>query len=220
MDINKDTEIYGSFSKTPGNLGCKRFNRAFRQNGINAIYKAFYSDNIQKSMEAVRTLKVKGCAISAPFKVEVIKHIDQITNGVSEVGACNTVLNKSGILFGYNTDYDAIYSFFKLYGQNKPTTVTVLGFGGYGKAAVKALEALELKVSIITRENWQTIKDIRSTIVFNCTPVKHLAVQINATNFFVDCDPETVTGKKLSFLQAERQFELYTGLTDYNFEEI
>ena len=43
--IDKDTKIYGSFSNNPGNNGCKFFNAQFKKEGINAIYKSFYSNN-------------------------------------------------------------------------------------------------------------------------------------------------------------------------------
>ena len=67
--INKDTKIYGSFSNNPGNNGCKFFNSKFKEDNINAIYKSFYSSNIRDSINAVKILGIKGCAISMPFKV-------------------------------------------------------------------------------------------------------------------------------------------------------
>ena len=37
--INKDTEIYCSFAKKAGNVGCKVFNTAFKYYDMNKIYK-------------------------------------------------------------------------------------------------------------------------------------------------------------------------------------
>ena len=78
--INKDTKIYCSFSSNPGNNGCKYFNNLFERKNINAIYKSFYSDNIQKSIEAVKTLNISGFAVSMPFKTQVLKYVDKLTN--------------------------------------------------------------------------------------------------------------------------------------------
>ena len=44
--INKDTEIYCSFSSNPGNNGCVFFNKVFKKKNIDAIYKSFYSNDI------------------------------------------------------------------------------------------------------------------------------------------------------------------------------
>jgi shikimate 5-dehydrogenase len=78
--INKNTKIYCSFSSNPGNNGCVFFNKKFQENNIDAIYKSFYSDNIKKSVEAVKTLGISGFAISMPFKTEILKHVDKQDN--------------------------------------------------------------------------------------------------------------------------------------------
>ena len=58
MLINKDTKIFCSFSSNPGNNGCEFFNTKFQENNINAIYKSFHSDDIVKSINAVKTLNI------------------------------------------------------------------------------------------------------------------------------------------------------------------
>ena len=72
MQINRDTKIYCSFSNNPGNNGCLFFNQKFQKENKNAIYKSFYSDNILQSVEAVKTLKISGFAVSMPFKIEIL----------------------------------------------------------------------------------------------------------------------------------------------------
>ena len=106
--INKDTKIYCSFSSNPGNNGCIYFNTKFQQNNINAIYKSFYSDNIQKSIEAIKTLDISGFAVSMPFKIEVLKYVNEIDLAAQEIGAANTIINKDGYLNEINnsTCYD------------------------------------------------------------------------------------------------------------------
>ena len=81
------------------------------------------------------------------------------------------------------------------------------------------------KVKIITRKNWDTLQDIESGLVFNCTPVEGLGQLFSENNkiCFIDADVKTSTGKRMAVLQAARQFELYTGkkfLTDYVLENL
>ena len=54
------------------------FNKQFQMHKINAIYKSFYSDNIKKSIEAVRSLHIRGFALSMPFKIKVLDHLNEI----------------------------------------------------------------------------------------------------------------------------------------------
>jgi len=59
-------------------------------------YVAFGSDTIQPIVAAVRTLGVRGLGVSMPHKISVIEHLDEISEAVKAIGACNTVVNASG----------------------------------------------------------------------------------------------------------------------------
>jgi shikimate dehydrogenase len=197
--IDKDTKIYCSFSSNPGNNGCVYFNTKFQQNGINAIYKSFYSDNIQKSIEAIKTLNFSGFAVSMPFKVEVLKYVDEIDLAAQEIGAANTIINVKGYLKAYNTDWVGVSKFL----LDKPKSLIILGNGGFSKAVQYACKSLNIDYQIITRNNWDKIPNLEGNI-FNATPI-----DVNIKGNFIDGRPFTPTGKIIAELQAEEQFKLY-----------
>ena len=85
-----------------------------------------------------------------------------------------------------------------------------MGNGGYSKAVQKAAKDLGYNPNIITRNNWDTIKDIKDSIIYNCTPVEN--IEVHESNDFIDCIVSTPTGKRLSWIQASYQFKLYTGM--------
>ena len=91
--INKDTDIYCSFSSNPGNSGCTYFNSIFKEKNINAIYKSFYSNNILDSLKAVKSLGIKGFAVSMPFKVEIVQYLEDLDSTALSIGAVKTILN-------------------------------------------------------------------------------------------------------------------------------
>ena len=72
--INKNTEIYCSFAKKAGDVGCKLFNSSFNYYGMDKIYKSFSVNNIQDAVNAVRTLDIKGFAVTMPFRIEVVDY--------------------------------------------------------------------------------------------------------------------------------------------------
>ena len=74
--INKDTEIYCSFAEKAGNVGCKLFNSSFNYYGMDKIYKSFSVNNIKDAVISVKTLNIKGFAVTMPFKIEVINYLD------------------------------------------------------------------------------------------------------------------------------------------------
>ena len=204
--INKDTEIYCSFAKKAGNVGCKLFNSAFNYYGIDAIYKSFSVDNIESAVNSVKTLNIKGFAITMPYKVQVLDYVDYMSNGVKAVGAANTIINEKGILSAYNTDYNAAK---EVLDECLGVDLYILGNGGYSRAVQCAAKDLNYKPNIISRNNWSQIKDIKDSIIYNCTPVEN--IEVDKSNDFIDCIVSTTTGKRLSWIQASHQFKLYTG---------
>jgi len=208
MIINKDTEIFCSFAKQAGNNGCNLFNPAFEYYKLNAIYKSFSVDNIEKAIEAARILNFRGFAVTMPFKKEAIKYVDDISDEVEDIGALNTVINIGGELIAYNTDFIAAETL--LNELDKTKKLFILGNGGYAAAVKYAAKTLGILYDIINRNNWKNIKDIKSSIIYNCTPVSN--IEIDKSNIFIDCSITSETGKRLSIIQAEHQFKLYTGL--------
>ena len=202
MQINKDTKIFCSFSKTPGNNGCFFFNEKFKENKLNAIYKSFYSDDIVKSINAVKALDICGFAVSMPFKKEIIKYVDEVDEVVKKIGSCNTVINSKGYLKAFNTDWIGVKKFFLQF-ETLPSKIVIAGNGGFSNAAQYAFQQMKISYAIVKRDNWHEL-DNTSNLIFNATPV-----QISNKNL-IDARPSTKHGKIIAMLQAEEQFKLYT----------
>jgi len=204
VTINKDTKIYGSFSANPGNNGCIFFNEAFEKYGINAIYKSFYSEDINKTIDAAKHLNFGGFALSMPLKIQVYDLLDEWDEAVVEIGACNTVLIKDGKLHGYNTDWIGV----KNYLLDSVDSLTILGDGGFSKAVQYLCKKKNISYEVITRKDWGKVYDLEG-YVFNATPI-----DIATKGLLIDGRPFTDTGKIIAKLQAIEQFKIYTGI-DY-----
>ena len=209
--VNKDTEIYCSFAKTAGNTGCQMMNSAFYYHGLNKIYKSFSIDNIEDAVNAVKALSIKGFAITMPYKKQVLGFVDDMEETVKCIGAANTVINTAGSLHAYNTDYLAAKDFLKdSFSCYSAEESYILGDGGYSAAVREAFRYYDIDPKVITRADWDGVKDIRDSLVYNCTPVENLP--IHESNRFIDCIVASSTGLRLATMQASHQYELYTGL--------
>ena len=206
--IDKNTEIYCSFAEKAGNTGCQMMNSAFYYYGLNKIYKSFSVSNIEDAVKSVRTLGIKGFAITMPYKVEVLKYVDECEVNVTEVGCANTVINDNNNLKAYNTDVYSADTILRDY--NNQQKLYIIGGGGYSKSVKWAGKINRFETEHKNRENWNEINDIRDSVVYNCTPVD-ITNEIHESNNFINCLVESETGKELARLQASKQFELYTG---------
>lgn len=201
MLINKNTKIYCSFSSNPGNNGCIFFNNKFQENNINAIYKSFYSDDIKKSIQAVKTLGIAGFAISMPFKTEVLQYVNELDTPVKEIGAANTVINNNGYLKAYNTDWLGVKKYL-----GNISFLTILGNGGFSKAIQYWCKQDNIKFKIVSRNEWNIIPNLKG-LIFNATPI-----DVKVKGILIDGRPYTPEGKIIAELQAEEQFKLYKNI--------
>ncbi len=202
--INKETKIYCSFSSNPGNNGCIFFNSEFKELNMNAIYKSFYSDDIKKSIEAVKILGIKGFALSMPFKIEALDYVDEVEDSARKIGSINTVVNKDGYLKGYNTDWVGVKKYFEI---RRFDSIYIIGNGGFSKAVQYTCDVMGIGFEVITRENWNIIEELEDKIIFNATPV-----DVNTDNFLIDGRPHTDAGREIALYQAKEQFKIYTGV--------
>lgn len=91
----------------------------------------------------------RGCNVTIPHKVHVIKFLDRAHSGVEDVGACNCIAPVQGQLVGFNTDTAGI-------DQAMPgvhDSVCIIGAGGAARAAIPSLDVMcALDIRILVRD--------------------------------------------------------------------
>lgn len=105
--VTDKTRILGVFGDPIGHsLSPAIQNAAFETLDIDMLYLPFHitPDGLAQAVSDIRTREMPGVNITIPHKVEVMSHLDIITEEASAIGAVNTVTNNNGILSGYNTD--------------------------------------------------------------------------------------------------------------------
>lgn len=117
--------------------------------------------------------------VTIPYKETVIPYLDFISSEAKEIGAINTIVNKNGKLYGYNTDYYGLRALIEKNGIDvKGKTCLILGSGGTSKTArcvLKQMDANNIyfvsrnkRDGFITYEEAKEIRDVN--IIINTTP--------------------------------------------------
>lgn len=121
----------------------------------------------------------EGINVTIPYKESVIEHLDYLSEEVVSIGAVNTIVNRGGKLYGYNTDYygiKALFSHARIEVCGK--TALVLGTGGTSKTAKKALIDMGAEVYRVSRSSKEDAISYdeaykyhsNAEIIFNATP--------------------------------------------------
>lgn len=74
--------------------------------------------------------------VTIPYKQTVIPYLDEVSDIATRIGAVNTIVNREGKLYGYNTDYYGMKALIDRVGLDlRGKKVLVLGTGGTSKTA-------------------------------------------------------------------------------------
>ena len=79
-------------------------NAVYKAENIDAVMLAFGSPDIAGLVAAIRTLPIQLAAVTMPHKQTIMPLLDEIDGTAKDIGAVNTVVNRKGVLTGYNTD--------------------------------------------------------------------------------------------------------------------
>jgi shikimate dehydrogenase len=136
--LNKDTTLCISLAGRPSNIGTRFHNYLYEELGLNFVYKAFTTGDIDAAIGGVRALGIRGCSVSMPFKEAVIPLVDELTASATAIDSVNTVVNTDGRLTAYNTDYEAVAELIGRHRLDPAAHVLLRGSGGMAKAVVAA----------------------------------------------------------------------------------
>ena len=130
--------------------------------------------------------------VTIPYKQTVIPYLDSVSDIARRIGAVNTIVNKNGKLYGYNTDYYGMKALIGRIGLVLSSKkVLILGTGGTSKTArvvaadLGASEILTVSrraaVGCITYEQAASIHS-DAQIIINTTP----------SGMYPDCDSKPI----------------------------
>ena len=128
-----------SLAARPSNIGTRFHNYLYGELGLNFVYKAFAPTNLAQAIAGVRGLPIRGCAVSMPYKEEVIALVDRMDASAAAIDSVNTIVNDDGVLTAYNTDYLAIARLLRDSAVPSTHSVLLRGSGGMAKAVAAAL---------------------------------------------------------------------------------
>ncbi|MBR5223880.1 MAG: shikimate 5-dehydrogenase [Clostridia bacterium] len=119
-----------------------------------------------------------GINVTIPYKQTVMPYLDFISDEAKSIGAVNTVVNKNGKLYGYNTDFFGLKALIEKNNvEILGKTVLILGSGGTSKTAnavCKSMSAKEIYTVSRSGENgtvsYDAAKKIKAEVIINTTP--------------------------------------------------
>lgn len=138
MEITGRTKLTGLIG-TPvaHSISPQMHNEAFRQLNLDYTYLAFdlAGKDLGTAVHGLQAIGAKGFNVTMPYKVQILKYMDELTPAAKIAQACNTVIIKDGKLIGHTTDGVGFMESVADAGHNIiGKKMTVLGAGGAATA--------------------------------------------------------------------------------------
>ena len=167
MNITSTTRLYAVIGDPiEHSLSPVMQNIAFQRLGLNSVYLAFRvkPHNLGNSITGLKSLGISGFNVTVPHKVSIMKYLDTIDGLAVDLGAVNTVVNKDGVLSGYNTDGAGALTALQEGGvELEGQKVVLLGAGGAAKALAFSIAPLAESLVILNRTELKA-RDLASSL--------------------------------------------------------
>tara|TARA_B100001765_G_C19474300_1_gene325576 strand:- start:430 stop:1275 length:846 start_codon:yes stop_codon:yes gene_type:complete len=182
-------------------------NSAFNELGYNIDFQIWETEEklLKDKIQSLRNENVLGCCITLPYKKKVMQYLDNIDNSATEIDAINWIINKNGILSGYNTDWLGFINSLDFYKKSiKNKTALIIGAGGSAKAICQGLIKGKVKSIIISNRTLKKAEEIKELFgnnqteiqiidykeLNNLTTLKEIDLIINATSLGMTGGPD------------------------------
>jgi shikimate dehydrogenase len=219
-------------------LSPKLHNAIYKTKQINAEMTSYAGENIEELVQLIRNKPLTLVAVTIPHKQTIMSYLDVIDEPAQAVGAVNTVINRNGVLIGYNTDIIGIkHALTDIKINNKNVLIVGAGGAAYAVAAVikseqgniyclnrtefKAKQLIEkfggkifslnqpLDIVINTVPDWQPILESIITSHMTVFDIVYNPIETKLLKLAKQRGAKTISGITMFEAQGRAQIELW-----------
>lgn len=178
-----EKHLYGLIGEKLGHsLSPQIHERIINHLGIKGHYDLYEleRERVGDAVKAFKLLGFNGINVTIPYKIDVIQHLDWISEEAEKIGAVNTIHFNDNKIFGYNTDYYGFGMMLDAFGVSvEGKKIAVLGTGGSASSVVCYFRDKGAKeIVLVSREEKDgciTYEELASSepmdIIVNTTPL-------------------------------------------------
>ena len=130
--------------------------------------------------------------VTIPYKQTLISYLDSISPVAQRIGAVNTIVNKDGKLYGYNTDYYGMKALVERVGIDlNGRKVLILGTGGTSKTAqVLAADLGAAEVLTVSRKKTEAYITYEEAVSDHCDA--QVIINTTPSGMYPNCEDRPI----------------------------
>lgn len=140
--------------------------------------------------------------VTIPYKQTVIPYLDSISSVARRIGAVNTIVNREGKLYGYNTDYYGMKALIEKVGVIlNGKKVLVLGTGGTSRTArVVAADMGAAEILTVSRRKTDEYIDYEGAVSVHADA--NVIINTTPSGMYPDCESKPIDVSSFSRLEG------------------
>ena len=158
------TKLFGLIgSPVSHSLSPKMHSHLAESLGIDAAYLAFdiKKEDLKSFLLGLKSVDVLGFNVTVPYKIDVIEYLDEVENDAKNMNSVNTVVNKNGKWYGYNTDGEGFCRYLLMEGcEIKDKNILVIGAGGAALGVCYKLAVNDARSITVTSRTKEKVNNI------------------------------------------------------------
>ena len=120
-----------------------------------ALYTRYELSDGSRLISKFKELKLSGANVTVPHKEAALAQCDVADETAAKIGSVNTLVSRSGKIYGYNTDAPGFLRAIGSFGQID--SALVLGAGGTARAVAYALKSRSVRVCVLNRSEGRLV---------------------------------------------------------------
>ena len=140
--------------------------------------------------------------VTIPYKQTVIPYLDEVSEIAQRIGAVNTIVNRDGRLFGYNTDYYGMKALIERVGLRlQGKKVLVLGTGGTSKTArVVAADLGASEILVVSRTKTNDYINYEDAVTLHADA--EIILNTTPAGMYPECETKPIDISRFSKLEG------------------
>jgi shikimate dehydrogenase len=159
-------------------------------------------EDLKDFITKIRTREVFGANVTIPHKIEVIRHMDELTTQAQEIGAVNTIYFENNKVIGHNTDGIGCIKAFEEYNINlKNKRIVIIGAGGASRAVCNSLATKTLEKIILLNIDLEMAKTLADEVTLKTKKligyhlIENSDIYLRAADIIINCTPMGMKGE-------------------------
>lgn len=216
-------------------------NAAFDYYKINGVYIAIKieKNDFDTVINGLKRLDIKGINVTIPYKIDILKYLDEIDEEAKKINSVNTIEIKDKKWIGHNTDWYGVLKTLEINKIKKNSKTLIIGAGGATNGVIYGLQKYGITNILITNRSIEKAKEIskifdvevidfekylneihKFNFIINTTSIefKDLIEETNKDSVYFDIkyysdslkDCHFIEGKDMLLYQGAKSFEIWT----------